>query len=74
MRLIRGGKRQNHRPTYSPARDNKRENSAGLRALVRKTGLGYGPDIRWERLGGIVEDQERSEEEGSDEDEFGGLE
>lgn len=49
-------------------------NGPGLRALARKTGLGYGPDIRWERLGGTVEGQERSKEKGSDEDEFGEFE
>jgi hypothetical protein len=45
-----------------------------LRTLARKIGWKYGPDIRWERLDGIVEDQERSKEEGSDEDEFGEFE
>jgi hypothetical protein len=46
-----------------------RVNGLGLRTLARKTGLGYG-----ERLDGIVEDQERGEEGGSDEDRFGEFE
>jgi hypothetical protein len=44
----------------------KINNGPGLRALARKTCLGYGPDIGWMEL--------RGEDEGSDDDKFGEFE
>jgi hypothetical protein len=37
----------------------------GIRDLAKKVGLGYGPDIRWERLDTTSQRQETSSDDGS---------
>jgi hypothetical protein len=42
----------------------------GIRDLAKKIGLGYGPDIRWERLDTISQRQETSSDDGSIDENF----
>jgi hypothetical protein len=42
----------------------------GIRDLAKKIGLGYGPDIRWERLDTASQRQETSSDDGSIDEKF----